>query len=168
MAPLRTFPFKLGATFAAALLAAGCGLVTGPSDADLLEAARAKWNSQSLRQSYSFDISRSCYCGYPGALPLTRVWVFDGRITLAHHPHIDDPITAEVVATIPTVDGLFDLIAEAIANAAHEVRVRYEPDTGAPLEIRIDRIRQAIDDELFIETSNFGVVLINVPTSHVP
>lgn len=168
MAFSTTFPVKPIGILAAAFMAAGCGLLTGPSDRDLLAAARAKWEGQSLRQSYSFDISRSCFCGYPGALPRTRVYVFDGRVTLAHHPYSDDPITAEAVATIPTVDGLFDLIAEAIEEGADEVRVRYDPDTGAPLEIRIDRIRQAVDDELLIETSNYGVVLIDAPPSRSP
>jgi hypothetical protein len=145
----------------------GC-ILTGPSDVARLETARARWEARNLRISYRFEISRSCFCGYPGALPATSVYVFGGRVLEAHHLANGNPITAEAVATIPTVDGLFNLIAEAIEEGADEVRVRYHPDTGAPLEIRIDRIRQAADDELFIETSNFGVVPINAPKSHTP
>lgn len=157
MPPLRTTLFALGLVSTVA----SCGLLTGPSDRDRLEAARARWASHGLHQSYSFDFQRSCFCGYPGALPPTGVEVILGAVAFANDRATGAPLGAEALATIPTVEGLFDLIETAIREHAAEVRVRYDPEHGAPLEIWIDRIRHAIDDEMSITTGHYDEIIID-------
>ena len=60
------------------------------------------------------------------------------------------PVPAQHAESFPTVDGLFQLILDAIEDDADEIDVVYDPDTGVPLEIAIDFIEMAADDELTV------------------
>ncbi len=53
-----------------------------------------------------------------------------------------------------TVQGLFDVVQDAIDSGADEVSVTYDPDLHYPTEINIDRIKGAIDDELRVFASD--------------
>jgi len=128
---------------------AGC-TSTGPSDLRQLDAARARWTQSGLDHHYFAEISRSCYCGFPGAFPQTRIEVSDGTLTGAWEVPSGNPVPRGFLSQYPTVHQLFELIASEIASKAAEVRVDYDPIHGAPMRIFIDRIRNAIDDELAI------------------
>ena len=145
---------RIGALLLLALLPA-CGL-TGPSELDQLEAARARWHRSPLRDSYFIELTRSCFCPYPGAFPWTRVEVVNGAVVDAWELPPRNPIPNGLLANYPTVPALFDLIAHELANKSAVVRVEYDPGHGAPMQIYFDRIRQAIDDELSITIHALG------------
>jgi hypothetical protein len=47
----------------------------------------------------------------------------------------------------PSVDGLLDMIEEAIRGGAWDVTVQYDPETGVPVEFRIDYEPLVFDEE---------------------
>lgn len=123
---------------------------TGPSDGDQLDAARARWVQSGLTDRYQIEISRLCFCGFPGAFSRTRLEVIDGTVVGAWDVASGNEVPRGFMNQFPTVTDLFELIAFEIAAKSDVIRVTYHPDHGAPMEIYLDRIRQAVDDELSI------------------
>jgi hypothetical protein len=136
----------LGALALAGALA-GCGL-TGPgerADRDALEDARARW-SRSGPGSYRTLVTVLCFCGEQARGPVevrvtptavSRTYTADGSAV--------GPI---FVDQFPTVAQLFLRIERALDEDAFEVEATYDPVTGAPLEVYIDQIERAVDEEL--------------------
>jgi hypothetical protein len=60
-------------------------------------------------------------------------------------------VPSEQAPWFPTVEEAFALIEDAFDRDAHRVDVRYDPATGAPLDIYIDQIEHAVDEEMRYE-----------------
>jgi hypothetical protein len=61
-------------------------------------------------------------------------------------------------ADVPlTVDALFAVVDDAL-DTADKVEVRYDPALGYPAQIDIDRIRQAVDDEVSYTASELAPI----------
>jgi hypothetical protein len=53
------------------------------------------------------------------------------------------------------VDGLFDVLRDAMNEGAHEIRVTYNPANGVPIDFWIDYSENTADEELgFIVTES--------------
>ncbi len=123
------------------LLASGCSMFgasrgENPARAD----ARARW-AASGPDAYTMTQSRSCFCPREITGPF-EVSVREGSLVSVL---LDGaPVPAERALT---VDGLFDLIADAYAGEADEVRVTYHPTLGYPTDLWIDYERMAADEE---------------------
>ena len=128
---------------------AGC-TSTGPSDLRQLDAARVRWTQSGLDSHYYAELTRSCFCGFPYAFSRTRIEVVDGEVVGAWEVPSGNEVPRGFLSRFPTVAELFDVIQFEIAAKSAEVRVEYHADHGAPMEIFIDRIRNAVDDELAI------------------
>ena len=111
-----------------------------------LEEARARWES-ARPTSYVFALERLCFCGLESRGPV-RVRV-QGTVAV-ERVYVDsgDPVQAAMAEQFPTVDGLFDILASALAGEAHEVRVTYDPALGVPTDFWIDYMEFAADEEL--------------------
>lgn len=123
-------------------LLAGCGLLEPDSDdasADL-ERARGRWEAAAI-QDYRLTIERFCFCALVGPV---HVLVEDGQ-AVAVVPE-DDPAVGVTLADYPPVEGLFDIVEDAIGRRAHRLMVVYHPSLGYPTEIEID-YREYVDDE---------------------
>jgi hypothetical protein len=140
----------------AALVAilAGCGLVPGasasPRDAALkaLPAQRAIWASHAI-DDYQLTLVQQCFC--PNTDPLV-VTVRDGIATGVTSNGI--AVAPALIANVPkTVPELFDIVAEN-ADAADMV-VAWDALLGFPTSISIDRIENAIDDEVGYTVTDF-------------
>ena len=123
-------------------LLAACGNPNAPDD---VEDAQRTWNEQGIT-SYRLVFDRVCFCLTDHAGRFVVV-VVDGTVV-----SVTDPATGlervrsdEVAYTVPA---LFDLIEREHRQGADEVDVEYHRELGYPLTIRIDRVRQATDDEL--------------------
>lgn len=128
---------------------AGCS-ATGPSEGQQLDAARARWARSGLDGYYQAELTRACFCGFPDAFARTHITVVEGTVIGGWELDSGNAIPPAILDKFPTVQTLFGLIADEIAAKAAEVRVDYHPTHGAPMQIYIDRIRNAIDDELTI------------------
>ncbi|CAD7698935.1 unnamed protein product [Ostreobium quekettii] len=106
-----------------------------------LEAAREQWRDEGP-ESYVMRYQRTCDCGFCGCdraydEPFV-VTVESGVVAhveyLTPYDFFSRPVREEVAANIPTVEGVFDMIADAILWGGGPVHVAYDPETGAPLE----------------------------------
>jgi len=56
-----------------------------------------------------------------------------------------------------TIDQIFVQLKDALAEAA-EVNASYDPTYGYPVNINIDQVKDAVDDELSLQITNFEVL----------
>jgi Family of unknown function (DUF6174) len=136
---------------AASLVATGCGLA-GPGEQDDFEAAKARWEANGPA-SYRITIQRLCYCG---SVEPVQVTVSGGSVVDRRYVETGDPVPDQLVAFYPAVPGLFDLVADAYRRA-DDAHATYDPDWGFPTNVVIDYVKNAIDDELTVTTSDFQV-----------
>lgn len=135
----------------ALLVAAGCGLITGNDEDDsALRRAEVRW-SRSGVQDYQVVVQRLCFCGYTRP---QRITVRFGNVVSNVDAETGQPVVV-LMNLMPDVPGLFALIREAIEQNAHRLDVSYDATYGFPTFIDIDYIKNAVDDELQIRTSEF-------------
>lgn len=120
-----------------------------------LRQARAQWASESPA-TYSFVFRRSCFCGTE-FVRAVRIVVADGTVVSAVFADDGSPIQTPL-AEVPTIPDLFDEIEAAIASRADRMDVAYDEAYGYPVDVSIDFIEQAIDDEMFFQVSEFDVL----------
>ncbi|GMH39744.1 hypothetical protein BSKO_07642 [Bryopsis sp. KO-2023] len=107
-----------------------------------LKINRQKWKALGPK-SYKYRLRRLCFCfgGFTGPFLIT---VKDGKIVdVVFEGEGPTPDNIDV----PTIDGLFDIIEESIPTV-DSITVEYDRKLGFPLNISIDRIKLAIDDEI--------------------
>jgi len=125
---------------------------TGPSRTlGQLNAARERWRDQGI-SDYTMTVRRLCFCAevrpvrvtVAGGVVVDRVFIEDGR-----------PVPAALAESYPSVPGLFDALEEA-ARRADEIHVTFDPILGIPLEATIDYAKDAVDDEVTVQVSDFA------------
>ncbi|MEO7456430.1 MAG: DUF6174 domain-containing protein [Gemmatimonadaceae bacterium] len=122
----------------------------GGRQADLT-AARLRWNS-TRPAKYEYTLTISCFCAFSRPVTVT----VDGT-TVVSRTYADDgtPFTSSFAASFPTIDGLFDIVADAISRKAATLESSYDPVTGIPLTVTIDYVVNAADDEVSYRATNF-------------
>lgn len=141
-------PRLLLALALATVLAPACALLPEGDGEDLgaeraaLARAREQWERQEP-SGYQFVLQRRCMVCNPGPVTIT---VQDGVMQSAV---LDDglPAPAEYVEGYGTVEALFARIEASIQGGADRLDARYEEGFGYPVEVDVDPIRNAIDDE---------------------
>lgn len=135
----------------ALLVGAGCGLITGTDEEEsALHRAELRWSKSGV-QDYQVVVQYLCFCGYTRPVRLT---VRFGSVVSRVDAETGQPVPS-FGENVRDVAGLFDLIREAIAQNAHSLDVTYDATYGFPTLITIDYIRNAVDDELTVKTSEF-------------
>lgn len=134
-----------------ALGVAACSSPFAPLRHDL-HAARSQWDSEEPA-AYSFVFRRSCFCGTE-FLRAVRIRVEEGTVVSAVFADDGTPIQTPL-AEVPTIPDLFDEIEAAIAARADRMDVTYDEGYGYPVDVSIDFIEQAVDDEMFFQVSEF-------------
>ena len=141
-----------GAVLAVALALAGCDSPfssSGPEED--LEEARRTWSGQGI-DSYTFKVSQLCFCG-PDTQGTFAVVVVRGSVASVTDVETGAPRTPNPFVPL-TVLALFAKVEDAIDRDADRLDVRYDPRLGYPLEIAIDFIERAIDDEVTYTASD--------------
>jgi len=151
-APLRGPAIALA--LATAMGLAACSSMFGPLRHDL-RAARALWDAEAPAY-HSFVLVRSCFCGTEFLRPV-RIMVAEGTVVAAFFADDGSPIQTPL-AEVPTISDLFDEIEAAIASRADRMDVSYDDHFGFPVNVSIDFIVQAIDDEMAFHVSEFDVL----------
>jgi hypothetical protein len=116
-----------------------------------------KWQDANITH-YRYSIHIGCFCAFTQDMPLT-IEVRDGEvlsITKADRTPVapDDP-QFELFSRYATIDRLFSDLKTNLDGAADEVTVTYDPTYGYPSQVNIDKIKEAVDDELALTVSNF-------------
>lgn len=140
---------------AALVLVSALAACDGPLDPTGVEGdladARRTWSRQGSA-SYRFTVSQLCFCG-PDARGTFAVVVQGGRVTSVRDAETGAPRTPHPGVPL-TVEALFEKVEEAIDLDADDLEVRYHPELGYPLEIAIDYVELAVDDEVTYTASN--------------
>ncbi len=145
---MRTEQWQLGWLITAAVLVMGC---TEPGERESMQRAldrnHTRWNALGL-SSYAMRERVLCFCVFgPEEMILT---VEDDQIVSLVDAATGEPADTALYRFYYTVEELFTLAGEAIRDA-DAVRIVYDPTQFFPIEIAIDWIEAAIDDELTVE-----------------
>lgn len=138
----------------AILTACSAAPTATPTPLSPLEANRQKWESQNISH-YRFNVALICFCAFSDKMPLS-IEVKDGQVVSMVDSQ-GQPITefVEEFEQYNTVEKLFNTV-EAMSNGgADKVTVEYNAEYGYPHSINIDRVEEAIDDELLLEITEF-------------
>ncbi len=120
----------------------------------------AKWDNANVTH-YRYNLDISCFCAFRSEMPLTievkdgevvSMTRMDGSTVKAGEPLYDAAIAYS------TMERVFDSLKADLNGGAEKVTVTYDPTYGYPNKIDIDNIIQAVDDELYIQISNFEVL----------
>lgn len=127
------------------LAVAGAGAAcSDPLDTrrDALAENRARWASAGL-EDYRYVYSRICFCP-----PLdARVEVRAGAVVSAVDPETGDPLPAEDVERVPTVEELFAEVDAAFREEPAVASVTYDPELGHPTDAFFDFSLRVADEE---------------------
>lgn len=142
--------------FVFVMTVAGCELFGGDSrEPDELSSQRRIWQNYNSG-TYSFVLTRSCFCAYAGEFQL---FVEDNELTNIIPPWDDlEGVPREDWGIFLTIDGIFDLIQDAYSGKAARVTVDYS-EHGYPATADIDYIENALDDELFLGVTDLLMAL---------
>ena len=115
-----------------------------------------KWNNANITH-YRFQLTVSCFCAFRDKMPLT-VEVQNGQLVSMTYSD-GTPVSADDQTNMgfnqyATIDNLFGYTAQRMKDA-DEVKVTYDPEYGFPVEVNIDAIKDAVDDELYLSVSGF-------------
>ncbi len=110
----------------------------GNTAADGLAAARGLWLEADLR-NYSFTFQQLCFCP-PEITEPVLIEVMNGEVEAVSRPgaesHLDPPSVADYVP----VEGLFDLVQEAIDRDGDVIEVEYHAEFGYPTSAFFDYV----------------------------
>lgn len=124
----------------------GCTLLDPlGEELDELESARARWERVGP-PSYRVTETRVCFCG-PDLVRPVLILVTTSEV-IRTYASDGTPVAPANEKFFPTVEQLFEEIEEAIDRGADKVEVRYDPASGAPLEVFIDEMERAADEEV--------------------
>lgn len=141
----------VGALALIALTAVGCGIVdSGDARAESeLTTAREQWARAGV-VDYDLAMTRQCFCAFIEPVTVrVRGGVLIEVVTASGDAEM--PVPPQIVSVYPTVEGLFALIDEALADEVHEIRVTYHPTLGYPTQLWVDRSPQISDEEFGYE-----------------
>lgn len=116
-------------------------------------AAKIRWAANSP-DSYTFDITWSCFCGFAGNI--TRIEVRDGRVFSAIDPStgaIRPPSESGPKLTFDELLGRIETALNGADSFVHEAT--FDRDLGFPISSSIDWLVGAIDDESSFTVTNF-------------
>ena len=135
-------------SLACVLTAAACTSPTDQAVGDLRE-QRERWEALGLAR-YAYDFRRVCFCG--GPIGTLRVTVRDDTLV-----SVTDVATGRPPSNLPagwagTIDQIFDEILRDAKTAA-SVDLSFDDRYHFPAHARVDRIKNAIDDEYELELS---------------
>lgn len=111
-----------------------------------LQLNRDLWERQGP-PSYIYAVERLCFCAGAARGPV-RVTVQGSTVLERDYVDTGEPVPETLADLFPTVEGLFDLVASAIAGGAYSVQVDYDEASGVPITIQIDYQRNVADEEL--------------------
>jgi hypothetical protein len=140
------------------LLLSACDAV-GPDDVweverDRLERNAELWSSTQPAH-YAFFLERLCFCGTE-VTARVRIDVLNGAVVSRTYAD-GRPVPSQWQDLFPTMEGVFQILREALDREAFEFEAQYDPDRGYPRTAAIDYVENAVDEELGLRLTGFSV-----------
>ena len=116
---------------------------------------REKWQDADINH-YRFELTVGCFCPFRSQMPLT-VEIQNGEVVSmidvnGKSVSTTDPMS-EFILKYATIDRIFSELESDSVREADKLTVTYDPTYGYPVEINIDFIELAVDDELYLSVS---------------
>jgi len=144
----RSAPHRFLGILALLSLLGGCADV-GPEVGGLAEEVaqhRRIWEARG-QSTYLFELERQCFCGTEARGPV-RVTVEGNQVTGRIYSDTGTAVPEPFADLFPSVDGLFDILEDALARSAERVEVTWDDESGVPLSFFIDYSVTMADEEL--------------------
>ena len=138
-------------TAAIVLVAAGCS--DAPAPAVELQQAKARWSARQPA-AYRMTVVQHCFCGMP---PAIEVVVRGGVVQSRRDVATGEPVEERMAGLAGTVETLFGVVEQAIANDAHHLDATFDRRLGYPARVVIDHRVEMVDDELTLLVQDFVV-----------
>ena len=153
----RSGAFTAVAAFVLVLLTTACGADTDPFQVRLddLESYAARWAS-TRPDRYIFGLARQCEC-LPNMTGPVVITVDGATVIGRYYEESGETVPAELEGFFPSVEGLFDIIRDALENR-YSVTVTFDEQTGIPITLWVDPDPDGADDE-FGYSATFPVAL---------
>jgi hypothetical protein len=140
-----------------ALLLGGCGLGVNNDDSmsELLASRERIWQQRGPA-AYTMNMVRQ-----DQAMPLARpvaLQVNNGQVVSATFIDSGEPVPANLRQRFLSVEGLFDLLRDAMNRNVASLSVRYDDDYGFPAEFLIDYDARRTDDDVYVVVSDLHPV----------
>jgi hypothetical protein len=135
------------------VLALGACSMGNPTE---IERNRDKWRDANISH-YRFDLNIGCFCVFSQDMPLV-IEVMDGKVVSMEYQsgNAIDATNRESFDKFSTIDRIFSELEADLAGAADEVTVvTFDPTYGFPVDVTIDYVKEATDDELYLTVSGF-------------
>ncbi len=120
---------------------------------DSLSRHQRLWVNQGIR-SYQYRLQVNCFCP-PEVTDPVIVEVREGAASSVLYAATGKPAESKYFDKYDTVDELFLVIEDTIKRGADEISVTYDETLGFPTRIYIDFVKQAVDDEIAYNISDF-------------
>ncbi len=117
-----------------------------------LDTNRDLWDAANI-VDYTYRLQITCFCPPEITRPVI-VQVGQDSIVSVVDVTSRERVQSSLIGSFYTVDGLFDVIQDAIDSEAHELSVSYDPDLHYPSRIVIDYDERAVDEELALTASD--------------
>ncbi len=120
----------------------------------------AKWNDANISH-YRYQLFIGCFCPFAGDMPLT-IEVKNGEI--ASMTRFDGTPISEadpsygIYESYATIDRVFLKLEADQTGDADEVIVTFDSTYGFPANVAVDNIKEAVDDEISYQVSNFEIL----------
>lgn len=156
---MNTRPAFLAAVpLAVMALLSGCSDL-GPDENQLakdIALHREIWEGK-RPSAYTYEVLRGCNCSEEGQGP---VWVrVQGTTVLSRvYSASGEPVPSTLAGVFPSVDGLFDLLEEAVRVDAWSISVSWHPERGYPISLFVDYEGSSINDEV-------GYTIVTAPAA---
>jgi len=131
-----------------------------------LDSQKLVWASQNLA-TYEFDYTRECSC-LPEIQRSKYIQVVDNAISLALYSDDRSEVSANIIAGCPTIDGLFEIIQDAITDENDEIVVTYNTPFGYPETIYLNPKKDVNEDEVTIKVESFTFAVPGDPIPEEP
>jgi len=121
-----------------------------------IERNKEKWQNANISH-YRYKLHLSCFCVFSQDMPLV-IEVMDGKIVSMEYQNGNeiDATNRELFERYATIDRIFSELEADLAGAADEVTVvTFDPTYGFPVDVTIDYVKEATDDELYLTVSGF-------------
>jgi len=116
-----------------------------PSDSTLAQ-NWALWSASGI-DTYRYRFRWECYC-LESYTRLVDVTVHRGVVVSVVDVQTGRALGPEAVADYRTIDGLFEVVRDAIDRPADAVRASYDTELGYPSVVWVDFVGPMIDEEL--------------------
>jgi hypothetical protein len=134
---------RTAVTLASAVALSACSNPNEGTEQARMERNRQVWNAQGIGD---YRMTVRLQGGWHGGSVVVEVR--DG-VPVSRHTPADEPrqVPPEAFADYDTVEELFAILERAFENDADDVDATYDPTLGLPLNVFVDPMKNAIDEE---------------------